>query len=77
MSEAKKSEVNRILHRMNCIDQRLNLYGEWNSGSAQVLFFVFKKCDKTKRSTCKSDEDIKKWLETRYLVVAYNKYTFI
>lgn len=42
-----------------------------------MLFFVFKKCDKKKRLTCKSDDDIKKWLETRYLIIAYNKYTFI
>ena len=34
VSEAKKPEVSRVLHRLNCIDQRLDLYGDWNSGSA-------------------------------------------
>ena len=34
VSEAKKPEVSRVLHRLNCIDQMLDLYGDWNSGSA-------------------------------------------
>lgn len=45
LTETKKPEIERVLHRLHCIDEPIELYGDWNTGSAQVLFFVFKKCD--------------------------------
>ena len=64
------------MHRLQCIDEPLKLYGDWNTASAQVLFFAFHPCDKETRKTCKSPEEIKEWLGDKYMLIAYNKYVF-
>lgn len=33
----------------------------------------FMKCDKTKRTTCKSDTVVKEWLKTHNLILVYNR----
>ena len=53
------------------------MYGDFNTGNARLLFLSFEKCDNTKRDTCKPDEEVKEWLDSQYLVFAYNKYNFV
>lgn len=60
-----------------CIDEDVELYGDFNTANARILFLGFVKCDKTKRKTCKSDKEVNEWLKSQYLIVAYNKYSFI
>ena len=60
-----------------CIDEKLKLYGDFNTANARLLFLSFEKCDKTKRKTCKPDSAVTEWLQDQYFVFAYNKYNFI
>ena len=64
------------MHRLQCIDEPLKLYGDWNTATAQVLFFAFHPCDKKTRDTCKSPKEINEWLGNKYMLIAYNKYVF-
>ena len=38
-----------------CIDEEIELYGDFNTANAKVLLLNFVKCDTTKRTTCKSE----------------------
>jgi hypothetical protein len=41
------------------------------------LFLSFEKCDQTVRTTCKKETEVKEWLKKKYLLIAYNKNTFV
>jgi hypothetical protein len=60
-----------------CIDEEVELYGDFNTANARLLFLSFEKCDKTKRKTCKPESVVNDWLKSQYLVFVYNKYNFI
>ena len=62
---------------MKAIDETVELYGDFNTGDARLLFLSFEKCDRTERKTCKPDEVVTEWLKKQYFVFAYNKYNFI
>lgn len=64
---------------MKCIDESaatIELFGSYNSIRASNFMVVFERCDRTKR-TCKGKEDIDKWLQSKYLVLAHNEKRFI
>ena len=42
-----------------CMDEQLELYGDFNTANAKLLLLNFKRCDIEKRSTCKSDNEVK------------------
>lgn len=63
---------------MKCIDEKAataELFGSYNSESASNFMVVFERCDRTKR-VCKSDGEIKQWLQSKYLVIAQNEKRF-
>jgi hypothetical protein len=60
-----------------CIDEEVELYGDFNTANARLLFLSFEKCDNKKRKTCKPDEVVTEWLKNQYLVFAYNSFNFI
>ena len=60
-----------------CIDEEIELYGDFNTANAKVLLLNFVKCDTTKRTTCKSEQEVKKWLTTQFLLFSFNKITFM
>ncbi len=60
-----------------CIDEEVELYGDFNTANARLLFLSFEKCDNKKRKTCKPDEVVTEWLKKQYLVFAYNSFNFI
>lgn len=37
---------------------------------------MFAKCDPKSRTTCKSDSEVKEWLNNKYLLLYYNKKVF-
>lgn len=41
------------------------------------MFLAFRKCDPSKRKTCKSDDEINEWLKDKYILFGYNKNVFI
>ena len=61
---------------LRCTQESFSLRGNFNSASAQVLTLNFERCDSTKRATCKSEADFRRWLRNKYLVVAFNGQIF-
>ena len=76
VAEQKKPEFLRLMHRLQCIDESLSIYGDWNTATAQVIFLAFHPCDSKVRKTCRSKAEIDEWLQNKYIVFVYNKYVF-
>ena len=52
------------------------MWGGYTTQATQNVMVVFDKCDRTIRS-CKSETDINKWLENKYIVHVENIKRFI
>ena len=61
---------------MICIDDEYEIKGTYDTLNSINLVVVFELCDREKRSTCKSDEEIKKKLEGSYIIILENKQTY-
>ena len=58
--------------------QKDKLQGNYNTQKAKNIMIVFEKCDSSwKDVTCKSEEDMKKWMTGKYFVVLSNQKKFI
>jgi hypothetical protein len=64
-------------NKLHCMDESLELWGDFNTANAKLLFLSFDKCDPTVRTTCKNETEVKEWLKKKYLVIVYNKNTFV
>ena len=59
---------------MFCFDPKdVNLYGDFYSEKGSGLFLELRRCDPDKRATCKTDEEIDTWLDSKYIWLADNK----
>ena len=56
-----------------CIDEELEIFGEFDSNQAQNLMIVFDKCDPEKRDKCKSEAEINEVLQGSYIVIVENE----
>ena len=56
----------------------IEVQGDYNSPRARTLTFFLEKCDPEKYTNgkCKSDEEITKWLQRKFVVVYYNQMRF-
>ena len=62
---------------MKCItDDLTQIYGNYDSYSAENLMVVFELCDPDK-TTCKSEQKIKEWIKSKYIVTLTNQRDFI
>ena len=61
---------------LQCTDQPLNLIGNFNTGTAQLILIMFEKCDSTKRKTCKSNAEVREWMKNKYIILVYNRQLF-
>ena len=59
-----------------CISDDFDIQGNANSQKAQLLQISFKKCDFTKRQTCKSEDEIQDWLNGLLLMTVENNESF-
>lgn len=50
--------------KLMCIDEDVELYGDFNTANGKILFLGFVKCDTTKRNTCKSEKEVNEWLKS-------------
>ena len=57
---------------MKCIDEEYEVWGDYISDDTSNLMVVFDRCNSTKR-TCKSEKEIDKWLEFKYIIVLQNE----
>ena len=58
--------------KLNCIDQKILINGDYDSTSVKHLQVRYVKCDPELRADCKSDEEITEYLKEKYIVIAHN-----
>ena len=61
---------------MHCFKERIALQGDYNTESARTLALVFEKCDSSVRDDCKSDQEIREFMKTKYFVTIENYWSF-
>ena len=62
---------------MKCItDDSTQIYGNYDTYTAQNLMVVFELCDPNK-TLCKREEEIKAWIESKYILTLTNQKSFI
>ena len=59
LQDRSKGYVNYYRNLFFCIDDDLEIRGDYNSDSVQHLALMFVACDSSVRSTCKSQEEIR------------------
>ena len=77
--EAERSKVNEFKRKMNilkCTEEPLNLVGNFQTETAKIALVMFERCDPKKRKTCKSEAEVKLWMQDKYLILAYNRQQF-
>lgn len=62
--------------KMHCFDKKLRLQGIYDSFKARNLALMFVKCDPKLRSTCKSEEEINRWIAGKFFILAENTFIF-
>lgn len=55
--------------KMKCIDDGYELFGDYDSVQASHLLIVFELCDRDHRADCLSDDEIKEWMEFKYIFI--------
>ena len=50
--------------------------GNYNNDAARNFIITLSKCDPTKRSTCKSDEELKQFLKEKFIIVYENTWIY-
>ena len=63
-------------HKMWCLDDSVEIKGNYETVKAQTLGIAVVLCDPEKRSTCKSRQEIGKWLQGKYLITIENNWKF-
>ena len=61
-----------LSNRFKCIDEPFEIYGDYVSDRSSNLMLVYELCDISKRSTCKSNEEIQDALEFAYILILEN-----
>jgi len=62
-----------VRETLMCSDDNLKLRGDWDSPIGSQFIIQFEKCDNsTANGTCKSDEEIREWMKSKYLYLLIN-----
>ena len=72
----KSESLKEYVPTMQCIDEQFDIYGDFDTNIAQNLMVTFTKCDPAVR-TCKSNEEITKWLDFKYILLLENEQKYI
>ncbi len=73
VDDQKREEFERVTPKLQCIEQALELKGNFQTQTAKIVLVLFERCDPKQRKTCKSEKETNNWLKTQYLLFAYNK----
>lgn len=65
-------QANFLLHKMKCIDEAYELFGDYHADAASNVQAVFVRCDPSKQTTCASEQEIEDWLKFKYIVTIEN-----
>ena len=58
------------------MDEPVDLKGNYDTVTAKTLSIVLKRCDPEVRSTCKSEDEINRWLSDKYIIMVENNPQF-
>ena len=61
---------------MQCMDEDVNLVGDFKAFSGSSFMYAFERCDPAGPIECKSDEEISAFLENKYLIIMSNQTSF-
>ena len=61
---------------MWCPQQPIRLQGNFEAPKASTYAFFLSRCDPKKQEKCATDEEFKKWIAGKYMVVLENSFTF-
>lgn len=59
---------------LKCVEDPLELEGNWNTGTAKVVEVYFERC--TERETCKNETEVREWMKDKYMFLVYNRRNF-
>ena len=63
--------------KLKCLDtSSVQLYGDYWSSKAQALTIKFEKCDPSRNSRCRSEEEINQYLLGKYIMINMNQVKF-
>ena len=58
---------------MKCIDETVEIKGDYNSQSGQVLRLNYQTCDSSVESDCKSKTELQDWLKNKWIMILANR----
>ena len=76
MNENHRHYVTRDMQKLYCVDEILELHGDYNSGFVTHFGIHLEKCNPSVRSDCKSDEEITQWLKRKFIITIRNNERF-
>ena len=76
LHEKGKFSVAYYKNKFRCTDEDISVIGDYNSDKARQFVIQFEKCDNKTRSTCKSEEEIVKFLMEKYILILQNNLRF-
>ena len=75
---SSKQDLANNWRKLKCIrdPQQLSLYGNYDTELAANLIIVFELCDPKLRK-CKTEDQIRNWMESKYIITLENNKRFI
>ena len=63
---------------LNCLDEPIEIQGDYNSYKGRVLKFVFEKCSNQtiEEGVCKTDQEITRFLRRKFITTLQNQVRF-
>ena len=58
---------------LHCVEEPVQLLGNFQSEIAQTFQIYFEKCDPKVRKTCKPEKEVREWLKNKFLNFCYNQ----
>ena len=68
--------LKKYANKLKCLEEDIEIYGNYDTSVFANLMIVFEKCDRTIR-TCKSEAAITEWLEYKYIFTVTNSKKFV
>ena len=75
--ENSVNDMRNYSKKLKCVDsQWISIQGDYNSAITQNFVIQFSMCDPTKRSTCKDESEILRWLRRKFILTFTNQRRF-
>ena len=75
LSPQSESDIRKYGHKLKCVKEPYELFGNFNSDAASTLMVVFERCDPAVQ-TCKPEAEIDKWMQFKYIITLENEKKF-